>query len=420
MIRIGVIGGGPAGMMAAYQAAARGAEVTVFERNPFAGKKLRITGKGRCNVTNDCTRETFFASVLTNPKFLYSAAAKFTPADTMAFFEEAGVPLKVERGNRVFPVSDQAVDIAHALEKRCKNAGVVFRFGCRVTEIAKAGSGYAVCIANGNTIRTEYCDRVIVATGGVSYPATGSDGDGHRMLAGLGVSVTPLSPSLVPVETKEDVSGMMGLSLRNVTLTVTRGGKTIFHEMGEMLFTHFGVSGPLVLSASANMQKGNVSDYRFSIDLKPALERETLDKRVLSDFAKCAHKDLINALDALLPKSIIPYFLDASGVSGRKKAGELTREERLRLVDLCKSLPLTPTKFRPMAEAIVTHGGVSVKAVNPGTMELRELPGIYVCGELLDTDAYTGGFNLQIAFSTACTAGKSAAETDDAIDNAKE
>ncbi len=408
MTRVFVIGGGPAGMMAAYQAASCGAEVTVFERNPFAGKKLRITGKGRCNVTNDCTRETFLASVLTNPKFLYSAAAKFTAADTMAFFEEAGVPLKTERGNRVFPVSDKAVDIAHALEKRCRSAGVAFRFGCRVTEIAKADPGYTLCIADGTAERTESCDRVIVATGGVSYPATGSDGDGHRMLAGLGIPVTPLSPSLVPVETKEDVSEMMGLSLRNVTLTVTRGGKTVFSEMGEMLFTHFGVSGPLVLSASANMQKGSVSDYRFSIDLKPALDRETLDKRVLSDLAKYAHKDLINAMDELLPKSLIPYFIGASGVSGRIKAGELTREQRLRLVELCKALPLTPTKFRPMAEAIVTHGGVSVKAVNPATMELRDLPGVYVCGELIDTDAYTGGFNLQIAFSTACIAGKSA------------
>lgn len=408
MMRVFVIGGGPAGMMAAYQAALCGAEVTVFERNPFAGKKLRITGKGRCNVTNDCTRETFLASVLTNPKFLYSAAAKFTAADTMAFFEEAGVPLKTERGNRVFPVSDKAVDIAHALEKRCRSAGVAFRFGCRVTEIAKADPGYALCIADGTAERTESCDRVIVATGGVSYPATGSDGDGHRMLAGLGIPVTPLTPSLVPVETKEDVSEMMGLSLRNVTLTVTRGGKTVFSEMGEMLFTHFGVSGPLVLSASANMQKGSVSDYRFSIDLKPALDRETLDKRVLSDLAKYAHKDLINAMDELLPKSLIPYFIGASGVSGRIKAGALTREQRLRLVELCKALPLTPTKFRPMAEAIVTHGGVSVRAVNPATMELRDLPGVYVCGELIDTDAYTGGFNLQIAFSTACIAGKSA------------
>ncbi len=412
MKRICVIGGGPAGMMAAYQAASYGAEVTIFERNPFAGKKLRITGKGRCNVTNDCTREEFFASVLTNPKFLYSAAAKFTSADTMAFFEDAGVSLKVERGNRVFPVSDKAIDIAHALEKRCRNAGVTFRFGCRVTEIRTAENGYILCVTDNNTERTEDFDCVIAATGGVSYPTTGSDGDGHRMLAALGIPITPLSPSLVPVETKEDVSEMMGLSLRNVTLTVTRGGKTVFHEMGEMLFTHFGVSGPLVLSASANMQKGSVSDYRFSIDLKPALDRETLDRRVLSDLTKFAHRDLINALDELLPKSLIPYFIGASGVSGRKKAGELTREERLRLVELCKNMSLTPTKFRPMAEAIVTHGGVSVKAVCPSTMELRDLPGVYVCGELLDTDAYTGGFNLQIAFSTAYIAGNSAAKED--------
>ena len=298
MKRIFVIGGGAAGMMAAYQAAAcPDTDVTIFERNPFAGKKLSITGKGRCNVTNDCTREAFLASVLSNPKFLYSAAARFTAADTMAFFETAGVPLKVERGNRVFPVSDKAVDIAHALEKQCKNVGVRFRFGCRVTELAAAETGYVLRVAENGQERTEACDRVIVATGGVSYPATGSDGDGHRMLATLGIPVTPLSPSLVPVETAENVSEMMGLSLRNVTLTVTRSGKTVYSEMGEMLFTHFGVSGPLVLSASANMQKGSVSDYRFSIDLKPALDRETLDRRVLSDLTKFAQKDLVNALD---------------------------------------------------------------------------------------------------------------------------
>lgn len=409
MTRVFVIGGGPAGLMAAYQAANDGADVTVFEKNPFAGKKLRITGKGRCNVTNDCTREEFLASVLSNPKFLYSAAAKFTSADTMAFFTRAGVPLKVERGNRVFPVSDKAADIAHALEKQCREAGASIRFGCRVTGIEQTDTGYALYVAepSGTCIRS--CDRVILATGGTTYPATGSDGDGHRMLTELGIPVTPLSPSLVPVETKEDTSPMMGLSLRNVTLTATRGGKTVFAEMGEMLFTHFGVSGPLVLSASANMQKGSVSDYRFSIDLKPALDRETLDRRILSDLTKFAHRDLLNALDELLPKSLIPYYIGVSGVSGRKKAGELTREERLRLVDLCKALPFTPVRFRPMAEAIITHGGVSVKAVVPGTMELRALPGVYVCGELIDVDAYTGGFNLQIAFSTAYLAGKSAA-----------
>ena len=405
MTRICVIGGGPAGMMAAYQAASCGAEVTVFERNPFAGKKLRITGKGRCNVTNDCTRETFFASVPTNPKFLYSAAARFTPADTMAFFAESGVPLKVERGNRVFPVSDKAVDIAHALEKRCRNAGVTFRFGCRVTEMAKADPGYILCIADGTAVRTEHCDRVIVATGGVSYPATGSDGDGHRMLAAQGIPVTPLSPSLVPVETKEDVSGMMGLSLRNVTLTVTRGGKTVFQEMGEMLFTHYGASGPIILSASSHMRDFDRHKYKIKIDLKSALDEQTLDKRILRDFEANKNKAYINSLDALLPKKLIPVIAELSGIDAHKQVNSISKAERHSLLSCLKSLEFDVRRLRSVTDAIVTSGGVSVKEINPKTMESKMEKGIFFAGEVIDVDAYTGGFNLQIAFSTGYLAG---------------
>ena len=410
MTRICVIGGGPAGMMAAYQAASCGAEVTVFERNPFAGKKLRITGKGRCNVTNDCTRETFFASVPTNPKFLYSAAARFTPADTMAFFAESGVPLKVERGNRVFPVSDKAVDVAHALEKRCRNAGVTFRFGCRVTEMAKADPGYILCIADGTAVRTERCDRVIVATGGVSYPATGSDGDGHRMLAAQGIPVTPLSPSLVPVETKEDVTGMMGLSLRNVALTVTRGGKTVFQEMGEMLFTHFGVSGPMILSASSHMRQMERGRYKIVIDLKPALSEQQLDARVLRDFNENNNRNFINALNFLLPKKLVPVIVSLSGIPMDTKVNSVTREQRAKLVYLLKHFTVTVTDFRPIEEAVVTSGGVKTSELDPKTMQSKLIDGLYFAGEVIDADAYTGGFNLQIAFSTGHLAGESAAQ----------
>lgn len=409
---IAVIGGGPGGMMAAYTAAMHLAkaghtdhQVVLYERNPMLGKKLRITGKGRCNVTNDCTPQEFREAVTRNQKFLYGASSRFTSADTMAFFENHGVPLKTERGRRVFPVSDKAADIAAAMEKALREVGVQLHKGVRVQEIRRTDAGLAL-LADDKWIS---CDAVIVATGGVSYPGTGSTGDGHTMLAKLGIPVTDLKPSLVPVETKENTAELMGLTLKNVTLTAHRGGKEVFQEQGEMLFAHFGLTGPLVLSASANMQKGSVSGYRLTIDLKPALTMEELDKRLLSDFAKYNNKDFCNALDDLLPKRLIPWVIHVSGIPERCKTSSITKEQRQKLAETLKALPFTPTKFRPMEEAIVTCGGVDVKAVSPKDMMLKAVPGVFCVGELLDLDAYTGGYNLQIAFSTGALAGEGAA-----------
>ncbi len=410
MKHILIIGAGPAGMLAAITAAERGAEVTVLERNPYAGKKLGITGKGRCNVTNNSSPREVIEAVTTNPKFLYGALNRFTPADTMAFFENAGVPLKTERGKRVFPVSDKAADIRGAMVGRMKAAGVKVLYEERAASLEKTEDGWLVRSAAKNGERTHIADAVILATGGVSYPLTGSDGDGHRMLSSLGVRVTELKPSLVPIETKEDFAPLSGLTLKNVVLTVWRGEETVTSEMGEMLFAHFGVTGPLVLSASANMQKARLEEYRLTLNLKPALGAEELDRRVQSDFAKYAARDLINSLGDLLPKAMIPYVIAQSGVDPRKKTGSVTKEERLALEDALTSFRITPRSFRPIAEAIITAGGADVREIDPKTMEVKALPGLYVAGELLDVNAYTGGFNLQIAFSTGYAAGCSAAE----------
>ncbi len=422
MNTVAVIGGGPAGMMAAITAAhaftkaGTPCRVLLYERKPMLGKKLRITGKGRCNVTNNCTPQEFREAVTRNQKFLYGASARFTPADTMSFFEDAGVPLKTERGRRVFPVSDKAADIAQAMEKSVREAGVVIRKGVRVTAVERLheeGCGGENCTCGYRLLcdeNWESADAVILATGGVSYPGTGSTGDGHRMLEELGVPVTELRPSLVPLVTKEDTGELMGLTLKNVALTLTRGGKEIFREQGEMLFTHFGLTGPLVLSASANMQKGQVTDYRIAIDLKPALSPEELDKRLLSDFAKYNGRDFCNALDDLLPKRLIPWVIRASKIPERTKVSGITREQRLALGKALKELPFTPVAFRPMEEAVVTCGGVDVKAVSPKDMMLKVYPGLFCAGELLDLDAYTGGYNLQIAFSTGVLAGQGAAD----------
>ncbi len=419
---LAIVGGGPAGMMAAITAAKAFAKagapcrVILYERNPMLGKKLRITGKGRCNVTNNCTPQELREAVTRNQKFLYGASARFTPADTMAFFEDAGVPLKTERGRRVFPVSDKAADIAQAMEKSVREAGVSIRKGVRVTAIERvhedgcAGEncscGYRILFDENG----ERADAVILATGGVSYPGTGSTGDGHRMLTEMGVPVTELRPSLVPIVTREDTGELMGLTLKNVALTLTRGGKEIFRDQGEMLFTHFGLTGPLVLSASANMQKGQVTDYRITIDLKPALTVEELDKRLLSDFAKYNGRDFCNALDDLLPKRLIPWVIHASKIPERAKVSGITREQRMALGKVLKELPFTPVAFRPMEEAVVTCGGVDVKAVSPKDMMIKAQPGLFCAGELLDLDAYTGGYNLQIAFSTGVLAGQGAAD----------
>lgn len=416
---IAVIGGGPAGMMAAYaakKACGDEAEVVLYERNPMLGKKLRITGKGRCNVTNNCTPAEFREAVTRNQKFLYGASSRFTSADTMAFFESWGVPLKTERGRRVFPVSDKAADIAAAMERALTETGVKIYKGMHISRLAaednSAGDGEEyrspISFRCGNTVHT--CDALILATGGVSYPGTGSTGDGHRMLSGMDIPVTDLRPSLVPIETKEKTGELMGLTLKNVSLTAYRGEKEVFSEQGEMLFAHFGLTGPLVLSASANMQKGSVSDYRLTIDLKPALTMEELDKRLLSDFAKYSARDFCNSLDDLLPKRLIPWVIRVSGIPERCKTASLTKVQRQKLCETLKALPFTPTKFRPMDEAIITCGGVDVSAVSPKDMMLKKLPGVFCAGELLDLDAYTGGYNLQIAFSTGVLAGQGAAE----------
>ncbi|MBQ8334107.1 MAG: NAD(P)/FAD-dependent oxidoreductase [Clostridia bacterium] len=404
--RVAVIGCGAAGMMAAVTAAESGASVTVYERNPFAGKKLRITGKGRCNVTNNCTPQEVMEAVSGNPKFLYGVLNRFTPADTMAWFENAGVPLKTERGRRVFPVSDKAADIQNAMVKRMRESGVNVKYNVRVSSVEECADGIRVNYEN----TSEIYDAVILATGGISYPTTGSTGDGHKMLAKLGVKITQLKPSLVPVVTEENLYDLSGLTLKNVRLTVTHDGNAVYTEQGEMLLTHFGVSGPLVLTASANMQKYPVDSYRMAIDFKPALSEEELDRRLLSDFAKYSARDFVNSLGDLLPVKLIPYVVRQCGIDPHKKTGEITREERRALLETLKGYPLTPKSFRPIDEAIITSGGVEIKEINPKTMELKNHPGIFVCGELIDVDAYTGGYNLQLAFSTAVAAGKSAGE----------
>ena len=401
---VAVIGGGAAGMMAAVTAAECGADVTVFERNSYAGKKLRITGKGRCNVTNDCSPREMLDSVRRNPKFLYGAVNRFTPADTMEFFENAGVPLKTERGRRVFPVSDKAADIAAALVKKMRDCGVRVRYDSRVTSLDETADGIALTVGENR----DTFDAVIVATGGVSYTGTGSTGDGHRLLSRLGVKVTELTPSLVPIETEEDFSPLSGLSLKNVRLIVTHGGREVYSEMGEMLFTHFGVSGPLVLSASANMQDYPADTYGMKIDLKPALSEDELDRRLISDLHKYSAKDFINSLGDLLPQKLIAPVAALSGIDPHKKSGEVTREERASLAAALTGFTVTPRGFRPINEAIVTAGGIDVSEINPKTFELKNHPGIYVAGEMIDVDAYTGGFNLQIAFSTARAAGEAA------------
>ena len=402
-----VIGGGPAGMMAAAAAAEEGASVCLLEPNERLGKKLNITGKGRCNVTNNCDLEEFLHSVPCNGRFLYSAYSQFTSADVMAFFEELGVPLKTERGNRVFPVSDRAFDISGALERRLKKLQVsILRDKARVLLIRDD------TLQGVKGERDIYhANRVIIATGGVSYPLTGSTGDGYRLAKQAGHTVQEPRGSLVPLcAAGELCPSLQGLSLKNAALRVYENNKKIYSDFGEMLFTHFGVSGPMILSASAHMRHFDKKCYRLEIDLKPALDETALDKRLLSDFAKHANSDFINSLDELLPRKLIEPFVHLTEIDPHQKIHDLTKEQRRRVRTLLKSLPIEITGPRPVAEAIVTSGGVTVKEVNPSTMESKLLPGLYFAGEVLDADAYTGGFNLQIAWCTGHLAGKSAAE----------
>ena len=400
---IAVIGGGPAGMMGAIYASQNGALVTLFEKNDRLGKKLAITGKGRCNVTNDCENQEFLKNVISNPKFLYASISNFDTSDTKAFFENAGVPLKTERGRRVFPVSDKAIDIVMALKKTMLDYGVTVK-NEKVLEI-KADCGEVTGI---KTSRGEYSfDAVILATGGASYTGTGSDGDGFRFAKELGHEIVPLVPSLVPLETTEDVSEIMGVSLKNVVLKIrnNENGKIVFEELGEMLFTHFGLTGPLVLSASCHMQGMKRAKYSALIDFKPALDRQTLDNRILSDFSKQLNKDFQNSLGSLLPSKIIPFMVRKSGIDPQAKVNSITKEQRTSLVDTLKSLTLEIYGFRPLNEAIVTQGGVKTNEINPSTMESKIVKGLYFAGEVIDVDAYTGGYNLQIAFSTGALAG---------------
>ena len=396
-------------MMAAIAAAGRGAQVTLIEPNERLGKKLNITGKGRCNVTNNCTEEALLQNIPRNGKFLYSSFSAFNSQDAMAFFEELGVPLKTERGNRVFPQSDCSFDVSGALKHRLDRLKVHWSHDRAVSIETEEG---AVTGVRGEK-DTYPAEAVVLATGGVSYPATGSTGDGHRMAAEAGHTVTPLQGSLVPLQgiiaAGIPCVRLQGLSLRNVSLTVFENDKKIYTDFGELLFTHFGVSGPLVLSASAHMRHFTKKRYRLEIDLKPALDEQQLDKRLLADFAKYANHDFQNGLDDLLPQKLIPVVIELSGIPGRQKVHDLTREQRQSLLRVLKHFPVEVSAPCPVTDAIVTSGGVKVGEVDPKTMESKLVKNLYFAGELLDTDAYTGGFNLQIAWATGRLAGQSAA-----------
>lgn len=407
--KIAVIGGGAAGMLAAGQAAKLGASVTLFERNSLLGKKLGITGKGRCNVTNNCTPEEFIKNITSNGKFLYSAINRFSSADTMAFFEGLGVPLKTERGNRVFPVSDNAVDIVLALKKFCLQNGVRIVTE-RVTDWIKNEDGTLAGVVTEKQSHMGF-EAFILCTGGVSYPVTGSTGDGYALAQSVGHTVKTPIPSLVGLNSDTEIcAASMGLALKNVGIQVTDTvkKKVIYKDFGEMLFCHFGVSGPMILSASAHLRPMEKGRYHIAIDLKPALDMQTLDKRLLSDFEKNKNRNFANAFDALLPAKLREPFIKLTGIAPNKKINAVTAEERRRVATLIKGIPVSVTGFRPIGEAIVTSGGVAVKEIEPQTMRSKKCPNLYFAGEVMDLDAYTGGFNLQIAFATAYTAALSA------------
>ena len=406
--QIVVVGGGAAGMMAAISAAEGGAAVTLLEPGERLGKKLNITGKGRCNVTNNADAATLLANVPRNGKFLYSAFSRFDGRDAMAFFEALGVPLKTERGNRVFPVSDRSFDISGALERQLRKLRVAIVRDRAAALETENGAVIAVTGEKG----TYPARAVILATGGVSYPATGSTGDGYRMAAQLGHEIVPPHGSLVPLVSEDEACRQMqGLALKNVELTVlNRKGKAIFREFGEMLFTHFGVSGPLVLSASAHLRNWEKETYRLSIDLKPALDEQKLESRILRDLGEAPNRSVERIFSGLVPHSMVPVILNRLGMDPQQQANAVTREQRRALVQLLKHFTMPVTGPRPVAEAIITSGGVKVGQVQPATMASKLVQGLYFAGEILDVDAYTGGFNLQIAWATGHCAGVSAAE----------
>ena len=402
-----VVGAGAAGMMAAGKAAENGCSVLLLDKNERPGRKIMITGKGRCNVTNNCDRDRLMSAVKRNPRFLYGAFDSFTPQDVMAFFEEQGVPLKTERGNRVFPQSDKAVDIVDALHRFVKKNGVSMRQNRVISLICEDGAVCGVKTADDSVYKAK---TVLLATGGKSYPLTGSNGDGYQLAKAVGHTVTELSASLVAVITSDKwAPELMGLSLKNVTLTVSKGKKRSVSEIGELMFTHFGISGPLVLTASSEIE-GSPSDYKMTIDLKPGLDIAQLDARLLRDFSDTKNKALKNSLDRLLPKSIIPIVIMQTEINGDTQVNAITRQQRQKLCEVIKAFEVRPKALRPVEEAVVTRGGVKVNEVSPKTMESKLVKGLYFAGELLDLDAVTGGFNLQIAFSTGYLAGINIAE----------
>lgn len=396
-----IIGGGAAGCMAAVHAARFGKSVIVFEKNERTGRKLRITGKGRCNVTNNSSMEEHMKNIPVNPRFLYSSYSSFSAEDTMAFFEELGVPLKTERGNRVFPVSDKADDIADALNHEMKKLGVKV-IHKRVSGLIIEDRKCCGVTAGREEFRSE---SVLIACGGKSYPNTGSNGDGYVLAESAGHTITDIKPSLVPLVSPDKYCAeMMGLSLRNVTLKLFDREKIIYSELGEMLFTHFGVSGPLVLSASSHIRDMQPDRYMLKIDLKPGLTAEQLDMRIQRDFSENLNRDFANGIRKLLPAKLIPAAVRLSGIPAEQKVNGITREQRKKLGELIKDFPVRISAFRPVDEAIITSGGVSVREINPKTMESKLVSGLFFAGEVIDVDAYTGGFNLQIAFSTAYSA----------------
>lgn len=404
MTDVVVVGGGASGMLAAGMAAARGLDVVLLEPNRNLGKKLRITGKGRCNITNNCDVREFIANVPRNGKFLYSAINTLPPKAAMDFFESLGLPLKTERGNRVFPVSDRAVDVAQALERFVLSSGAKVRTLAAKRIVAENGAVKSVLTKDGPI----HCCAAIICTGGISYPATGSTGDGYRMAHELGHSVVKPRASLVPLVGAGDICArMMGLSLKNVRLSAFEDEVGIFEDFGELLFTHFGVSGPLALSASAHMRSFGEKKYALKLDLKPALDEKTLNARVLSDFSKYKNSDFINSLSDLLPVKMIPVIVELSGIDPRVKTHSVKKEQRLKLIGILKAFPINVLSPRPIEEAVITSGGVNVNEVDARTMRSKLISGLYFAGEVLDVDAYTGGFNLQIAWSTACVAASS-------------
>ena len=403
-----VVGGGAAGMMAAISAASEGASVTLLERNQKVGRKLYITGKGRCNVTNHCSAEEVLRSTPCNGKFLYSCMDRFPPSEAMAFFEKLGVKLKVERGNRVFPVSDKAADVIDALLREVRRRKVNLQEE-RVCEVlVQDGSVCGVKTEKG----TIYCDTVILATGGMSYPLTGSTGDGYEMARAWGHTIVQPKGSLVPLCSDDPCCpAMQGLSLKNTGLKIkNEKGKVVYQDQGELLFTHFGLSGPLILSASAHLRRFDKEQYTVCLDLKPALDEEKLDARLLREFEEQSNRDFVNALGALLPRAMVPVVVERSGIPGDTKVHSITRQQRRRLLELLKCFTIEVTGKRPVEEAIITSGGIKVSEIDPKTMQSKLVQGLYFAGEIIDVDAYTGGFNLQIAWATGHAAGKAAAQ----------